>query len=263
MEEAARHLLDELLAAVEADPRIVGLLLAGSTATGEMDEFSDVDTVIVSTDAGHPELLAGAHEFAAALGPLVAGFTGEHVGEPRLLIALYGPPLLHVDFKFVGLSDLAVRVEDGVVAWERDGLVSAALAQSQAAWPMPDPQWLEDRFWVWVHYCAAKIGRGELFECLDGLAMIRGLVLGPLLAVRAGARPQGARRLERLAPEEVPALAATVGDHSVAGCADALRAAVALYQSLRDPAVERREAAEEASVAYLEEVASRAARASR
>jgi hypothetical protein len=263
MEEAARRFLDDLLAAVEADPRIVGLLLAGSTATGEMDEFSDVDTMIVSSDASHPELLAGAHEFAAHLGPLLAAFTGEHVGEPRLLIALYGPPLLHVDFKFVALSDLAVRVEDGLVAWERDGLASAALAQSQAVWPMPDPQWLEDRFWVWVHYCATKIGRGELFECLDALGMIRGLVLGPLLAMRTGARPQGARRLERLAPEETPALAATVGDHSVAGCADALRASIALYRELRDPAVERREAAEEATVAYLEEVISRAARASR
>jgi hypothetical protein len=263
MEPAAQRFLDGLLAAVQADSRIVGVLLAGSAATGDMDEFSDVDTVIVSTDERHPELLAGARGFAAPLGPLLAAFTGEHVGEPRLLIALYGPPLLHVDFKFVGLSDLAVRVEDGVVAWERDGLVSAALSSSAAVWPTPDPQWIEDRFWVWVHYAAAKIGRGELFECLDALGMIRGLVLGPLLAVRAGARPQGARRLERLAPEELPALAAAVGDHSVDGCADALRAAIALYRELRAPGVERREAAEEASVAYLEDVASRAARASR
>ncbi|MBD0742863.1 hypothetical protein [Streptomyces sp. CBMA152] len=29
----------------------------------------------------------------------MAGFTGEHVGEPLLIITLVGPPLLHVDFK--------------------------------------------------------------------------------------------------------------------------------------------------------------------
>src|SRR4051794_24456776 len=156
-----------------------------------MDEFSDLDLVFVCRDGAEVDMVEEAPTFAAALGPLLAAFTGEHVGEPRLLIALYGPPLLHVDLKFVALSDLAVRVEDGVVAWERDGLVSATLAGSAAVWPAPDPQWLEDRFWVWVHYCATKIGRGELFECLDGLGMIRGLVLGPLLAVRAGARPQG------------------------------------------------------------------------
>jgi predicted nucleotidyltransferase len=263
MEPVAERFLDGLLAACRADVRILGVTLAGSAATGQMDEFSDVDTVIVSIDESHAELLADAPEFAASLGPLLAAFTGEHVGEPRLLIALYGPPLLHVDLKFVGLSDLAVRVEDGVVAWERDGVVSAALAGSAAVWPAPGPQWIEDRFWVWVHYCAAKIGRGELFECIDGLAFIRGLALGPLLARRAGQRQQGVRRLERFAPDEVPALAATIGDHSVAGCAEALRAAIELYRRLREPGLELRGAAEEASVAYLDEVASRAARASR
>ena len=103
MEDAARRFLDGLLAACRADPRILGVTLAGSAATGQMDEFSDVDTVIVSTDESHAELLAGAPAFAASIGPLLAAFTGEHVGEPRLLIALYGPPLLHVDLKFVGL----------------------------------------------------------------------------------------------------------------------------------------------------------------
>jgi predicted nucleotidyltransferase len=263
MEQAAQRLLDGLLAACRAEPRIVGLLLAGSTASGEMDEFSDVDTVIVCSDESHREVLAGARDFAAGLGPLLAAFTGEHVGEPRLLIALYGPPLLHVDFKFVALSDLAVRVEDGVVAWEQDGLVSAALGESHAVWPAPAPQWIEDRFWVWVHYTAAKLGRGELFECLDALGFMRALALAPLLARRDGFRPQGVRRLERLVPDEVPALAATVGDHTPQGCADALRATIALYRRLRDPALEHRSAAEEASVAYLEEVASRAARPSR
>ena len=62
------------------------------------------------------------------LGPLLACFTGEHVGEPRLLIALYGPPLLHVDLKFVAERDLDVRVEDGRVLWQRDGALDRALA---------------------------------------------------------------------------------------------------------------------------------------
>jgi hypothetical protein len=39
---------------------------------------------------------------------LLVGFTGEHVGEPRVLICLYGPPVLHVDLKF-GKSQLGLR----------------------------------------------------------------------------------------------------------------------------------------------------------
>ena len=78
--------------------------------------------------------------FAAGLGLLLACFTGEHVGEPRLLIALYGPPPLHVDLKFVADRDLDDRVEDGLVLWQRDGAVEAALRRAEAVWPRPpDP----------------------------------------------------------------------------------------------------------------------------
>ena len=84
-------------------------------------------------------------------------------------------------------------------------------------WPAADPQWIEDRFWVWVHYGATKVGRGELFECLDMLAFLRATVLGPLIAQARGRRAAGARRLEQIAPELVPALEATLGDHTAAG----------------------------------------------
>jgi hypothetical protein len=49
---------------------------------------------------------------------------------------------------------------------------------------------------VWVHYDATKIGRGELFECLDLRAILRSAALAPLIpggatrrrfATRAGA----------------------------------------------------------------------------
>jgi hypothetical protein len=261
MEEAAQRFLDGLRAAVEADPRIVGLLLAGSAATGEMDEFSDIDTVIVSTDESHPELLAGAQGFAASLGSLLAAFTGEHVGEPRLLIALYGPPPLHVDLKFVADRDLDDRVEDGLVLWQRDGAVDAALGRAKAVWPQPDPQWIEDRFWVWVHYGAAKVGRGELLECLEVLAFLRGVVLGPLIAQQRGHRAAGVRRLEQVAPDLVPALAATIGDDSARGCLAALRAAIDLYRRLRGDAagLVRRASAEAASLDYLAEIQARVA----
>ena len=42
-------------------------------------------------------------QLAESLHLLLAAFTGEHVGEPRLLICLYRSPLLHVDLKYVSL----------------------------------------------------------------------------------------------------------------------------------------------------------------
>jgi len=79
----------------------------GSLAYGGFDEQSDLDFVIVVRADDHAAAMAGRQAFAARLGSLLAAFSGEHVGEPRLLICLYGPPLLHVDLKVHRAGDLS------------------------------------------------------------------------------------------------------------------------------------------------------------
>jgi predicted nucleotidyltransferase len=257
----AADVVRPLLAICEADERFLGVSVNGSMAAGASDEFSDLDLVIVCRDGFEDEVVAGGAELAARLGPLLASFTAEHVGAPELLIGLYGPPLRHVDLKFVPLSGLANRVEDGVVLWDRTGEVASAFAAAPAVWPAPELQWIEDRFWIWVHYLAVKIGRGELFESADGLGFLRAAVLGPLIAIERGVRPQGVRRIEQIAPEAMPALERTVAVLDAASCVAGTRATIALYRELReaaaDPALVRRAAAEEASVAYLAEIEAR------
>lgn len=243
------------LAHLPADPRLVGLAVGGSFLSRALDEYSDLDLVLVCEPASFAEVLQARMQIAGALGPLLAGFTGEHVGEPRLLICLYGPPLLHVDLKFVSLPDVAVRVEDPAILWEREGRLSAALQNGAAVFPSPDLQWIEDRFWVWVHYGATKIGRGELFEAHDFLAFLRGQVLGPLALLAAGGRPSGVRKLEVVAPEFALALQRTLTAYDQQAAAAALQAAVALYQQLRaqlaDETLRLRGAAEGAALEYL------------
>jgi hypothetical protein len=253
-----------LLAAVERCSRmtsLLGLAAGGSFAGGGLDRYSDLDLLIVVDPTGPPFELTERLTLARALGPLLAGFTGEHVGEPGLLICLYGPPVLHVDLKFISLDDLLARVEDPVVLWERDSSVSTALGRGHVEYPIPDRQWLEDRFWVWIHYGAAKVGRGELFEALDMLAFLRARVLGPLALEAAGARPSGVRRLESAAPEAAGKLRDVVASYDPADTCRALRAAVSLYQEHlaggSRPAVVRRREAEAAATGYLEEVEAR------
>lgn len=73
--------------------------------------------------------------------PLLQGFTGEHVGEPRLLICLYGPPLLHVDLKFLSVAELDVRIEEPEVLFERGEAVTQRLRSTRAsALEAPSPQ---------------------------------------------------------------------------------------------------------------------------
>jgi predicted nucleotidyltransferase len=253
--------LQSAVALLKEDARLVAVAAGGSYLTGTMDEFSDLDLVIAVEPAAFAEVMADRPRIAASLGPLLAAFTGEHVGEPRVLICLYGPPLLHVDLKFVALPDAAQRVEDPEILWERDGRLRAALRGSSARFPAPDRQWIEDRFWIWVHYGAAKIGRGELFEAHDFLAYVRMMVLGPLALEAAGARPTGVRRIETAAPAAASALEATLATYDAASLARALRAAADMYRDLRDarpaPSLVRRTAAETAAMAYLDGIRAR------
>lgn len=250
--------LDRALPVLAADPRVVGVAAGGSLVSGAIDEWSDLDFVIAVEPEHYGPVAAARREIAARLGPLLGAFTGEHVGEPRLLICLYGPPALHVDLKFVKVEDAAVRVEDPHVLWERDGRLSAALAADEARYPTPELSWIEERFWIWVHYVASKVGRGELFEALDGLAFLRVRALGPLALQARGARPSGVRRIETAAPDLAASLRATVAVYDARSCLAALRAAVEVYRELRaelaDDSVRSAELAEAAAIEYLREV---------
>ncbi|MBC8143663.1 MAG: aminoglycoside 6-adenylyltransferase [Armatimonadetes bacterium] len=242
-----------------ADSRFVGAGVGGSWLTNTMDRFSDVDLVIVVEPESFCEVISERTAIATKLGSCLAAFTGEHVGEPRLLICLYDSPLLHVDLKFVTLPDLTHRVEDPVVLWEREGRMSQVIAASMAHYPPLDPQWIEDRFWVWAHYVALKIGRGELFEAISMLDYLRQTAIAPFLHTRHGQSPRGVRHLERVAPEAVPYLVQSLATHTPLSCADALLCVIKLYRDLREPLVgddtiTKRTDAETAVMLYVHEI---------
>lgn len=246
------------VARLRTDPRVEAVLLAGAPLTQAEDVFSDVDLVIVCRESDYEAMMAARRATAESLGHLLAAFTGEHVGEPRLLICLYGDPLLHVDLKFVTRDALAERVETPEILFDRDGEVGARLRAGRASWPSRAPEWFEERFWIWVHYGATKIARGELLEAHDMLAALRAQVLGPMIARHGGHRQRGVRRMEFESPEQVPELTATIARYDRDDCWRALRAAVQLYRTYRTDAVpgNDRSAAERAVLAYVDAQAS-------
>ena len=256
--EALAGFLHSAIARLRADDRLVGVAAGGSFLRGPMDEYSDLDLVIAVEPACVDAVMADRHDIADTLGPLLAAFTGEHVGEPRVLICLFGPPLIHVDLKFTSLTEVADRVENPVVLWQRGACMSTAMQGTEPEYPAPDLQWIEDRFWVWVHYGAGKIGRGEIFEAQDLLAFLRLRVLGPLALADSDARPCGVRRLESDAPRYVPELCRTIAAYDQGACLEALATAANLYRKLRAGStidlLQRRSDAEQAVMEYLDTI---------
>lgn len=250
--------VNNAIAVLQESPDMVGLAIAGSRITNETDSFSDLDLVLISTTpiSNDPNQMKAV---ANQLGTVLSAFTGEHVGESRLLICLYDNPLLHVDIKFLTPDEFYHRVENPVIVWERDRQLTHIIEKTQATWPYPDYQWIEDRFWVWIHYAALKTGRGELFEAFDFLGFLRMTVLGPLLHIKNGNQPRGVRKIEtKLAAEDVEKLTETVGQLNKPALILALWKAIELYDALRislfDKNIALKKDAEKAVKAYLQQV---------
>ncbi|MFB9904304.1 nucleotidyltransferase domain-containing protein [Allokutzneria oryzae] len=249
--------LDDALPRIQRDSRVAGVAVAGSLAGGRPDIYSDVDLIVVVDDDAFDAVMKERLALIGSWATLVAGFTGEHVGEPRLIVTLVGPPLLHVDFKFVRASDFVERVEDPDVLWDRDGALTRSLAEHPLTAQSLDLQWIEDRFWIWVHYGATKLGRGELFEAIGFLSYLREAVLGPLVARRVGAPLRGVRHLELIAPDEARDLERTLCGYDRHDAGRALLACVELYRRWLDDTgatIERRRQAEKLAVEYLNDV---------
>ena len=221
-------MLDKVLAAVARDARVEALLGMGSLVTGGWDEHSDFDFVVVEVAP-----VADRRAFAEATGPLLTCFTGEHVGEPKLLICLYGPPLLHVDYKFVPRTEPAAFGERPKVLWARDeAAIEAWLATASIGQTPHAPQWFEDRVWMWLHYGASKWARGEYFEAISTLDFLRSMVLGPMMQVQAGRPMRGQRRLEMLTGAR-ERLLPTLAGYDSAEIRQAFIAAATVYVELR------------------------------
>jgi hypothetical protein len=252
-----RFLLSRIIGALRGMPEFLGIAAGGSFITGIMDEFSDLDLILVVAPGEASNVERRRHAIAASLGPLLAAFTGEHVGVPDMLICLYCPPPVHVDLKFIVPEHFERRVEDPVVLWDRTGEVRTALTKGRASFPPADWQWIEDRFWVWIHFMSARAGRGELFVALDFLSFLRDTVLGPLALQLAGARPCGVRRLERDAALSAALLESTVPRYDAADIIRAIRATVTAYRHFRKDGAPHdlvRSKAETAAMEFLDDI---------
>ena len=240
------------------DTRIIGVALGGSYIRREkMDEFSGLDFTLVIADEAYDEVFAERFEIAERLGTLLASFPGEHIHRPELLICMYDEPLMHVDLEFITTDMLRYRFENPVVVHQQGSVITDALDKLPTRSTVPDLQWFEDRFWIWVHFIAGRIARGEIFDSLESLSFLRLNVLGPLIMMKNGYAPRGVRNLERDCPDDARALTETLAEYDQRSCLRALKAAANLYISLRGinkASLFTRDLAESRALRYLNSI---------
>lgn len=141
---------------------------------------------------------------------------------------------MHVDLKFVKSSDLTRLVERPAVLFARDSEQLESILEAAAIeWPNAPPEWFEQRAWIWLHYGAAKLARGEVFEALGMLAFFRDQVLGPMLHRRAGRPQRGVRRIEMLGGSAMGRLAGTIATFDAESVRAAFLKAIDMYLDLR------------------------------
>lgn len=249
---------EKVIETLKEDQSVIGLAVAGSWLLNEIDEFSDLDLILVTKEKvsdDQAKMLSYANRF----GHLISAFTGEHVGEPRLLICLFDNPLLHVDIKFLTVEEFGPRVENPILLIDRENQLQKILNITEAKFPIPDYQWIEDRLWTWVHYTLLKIGRGEYFEAYDFFSFLRMVVFGPLLHIKTGNLPRGVRKVEtQLRPEDFDSLKATIANYDKESLITALENVIELYRKLRidlfSPSVKLNFNAENAVMDYLDKI---------
>lgn len=256
MPEAHRAFLEQALPLLKGESFVTGIAAAGSYVSPGLDEHSDLDLIIVVSAPDLPTDAPRRVEIAGKLGDLIACFTGEHVGEPRLLICLYDPWLLHVDLKFTTLEGFQGRVEDPAILYDPTGKLAESIQTFPGSYPPVDLQWAEDRIWIWIHYAATKFRRGELLTAKQTANYILERILGPMILARAGAQPNQVRRIEQVNPLELSELQMISSCSDRASVKDALSRVAKIYVSLRaesDQDVVGNDRAESATRTFLKD----------
>ena len=223
--------IDSIVDAARQDERVRAIGLFGSHVSGEADEWSDVDLVVVVEREDALSTHEEQQRFAAAIDGYLVGWSQDYL-PVEMWMLLYAPGL-HVELKFVHWEKIPTLPHGLEIVWSR-APVDPTLKPEAPRWQQPDVQDLEDQVWIAMNYLRRKVGRGEYFEAASSLDFVRRKVLLPLLGARHQTHLAGYRRLEEQGWCEVDRLALTFAGPQPQDIERAMSVTVELYLELRE-----------------------------
>ena len=172
-------------------------------------------------------------------------FRADHLS-PTQLVAHYANHI-KLDLDFVLSNELGVYAErrQHRIFKDTTGELAEVVERSAALsdrYEVTSDQLLDlnQRFWPWCYYAAAKATRGELWEARAGLEFIRGWTLTRLAAWLDGLQPMGYRRIEqRTSPQWLVGWEQTLAAQQLEAILNGLASLIDLFLCLRQPLADR------------------------
>ncbi|MAF90615.1 MAG: hypothetical protein CL674_05015 [Bdellovibrionaceae bacterium] len=154
------------------------VFLSGSAASGEMDQYSDIDLGVVCLDDQLREKIWQERlnwNFKSWFHRMDADHIKSH-----FIIYIFKPDI-HVDINFYTYSDLPGEFESPFLVIDDKAGKLDSWAKSLNRKNEIQPDWSrvnheQERFWVCVHYTWAHCSRGELYDCAIFISDIRSIL---------------------------------------------------------------------------------------
>jgi hypothetical protein len=227
-----QHTLDRLLAALETDPRITGVIIVGSGAVGFEDGYSDIDLAVV----------VGAAEDLTPVFREWKGRVEELFNVLHYFETIYGPRsflhgfllqgFLEVDMGFVCLADLSAKRARWKVAFDRSGEIKDIMRSSWEQRPRPDVQALYlkrlNSIWYYITHTAIALERGRPWMALCHLEEIRNRAI-ELAGLREGLEIKHFRQADQMPAGLLDELGQTLSSAASDDVARALGAATTCF----------------------------------
>ncbi|MGB3717872.1 MAG: aminoglycoside 6-adenylyltransferase [Candidatus Promineifilaceae bacterium] len=203
-EEDRLTILNDLLASLGQDERLVGVLLVGSAADGFDDRYSDIDlSVVVAEDSQVSEVLSDWKTRIAVLFPVLSSFEVNYA-ENMFLAGFLLTNYLEMDIGFSGFKDLFAKRSRWRVVFDHSGQIEETM---QSSWenrvvtgPEAEYRRLLDSIWHYITHVAVSISRGHNWRALHYLETVRTRAI-ELVCIRRGFDPHHFRPVHHLPPE--------------------------------------------------------------
>ena len=187
---------------------VFGVALDGSLVKGTPDEYSDIDLLFFIEPV---ELIAAEREKIKEIifssGRLLAHFTASHLGLDHILVFFLekGEKIVKIDAELLAVDDFerhphAVILHDPMDKLEKMADKQSSHTLPQASSPLPDFNDIYQKFTGWIWYTYSKLPRGEYFEAVDSMDIMRKLALLPCIYYLENIPADGYRRLEERLP---------------------------------------------------------------